>query len=131
MQRLSGIVVLTPQWNGMFPGDLKNMIDHLYWEWQDLPVALVGYGISAGARSTAALRVAFGVALSSKLIGDEDVNIPLPMPDYVQGSARVKGDDEFLSKHIESLKEKLAALVQAATERVKEPTDIPRVRKQK
>ncbi|MGO1227950.1 MAG: NADPH-dependent FMN reductase, partial [Brachybacterium sp.] len=37
-------VILTPQYNGSYPGALKNAIDFLYEEWSDLPTLLVGYG---------------------------------------------------------------------------------------
>ena len=41
---LDALVILTPQYNGSYPGALKNAIDYLYAEWKDLPVVLVGYG---------------------------------------------------------------------------------------
>lgn len=41
---LDAVVILTPQYNGAYPGALKNAIDFLYAEWVDLPTLLVGYG---------------------------------------------------------------------------------------
>lgn len=41
---LDALVILTPQYNGSYPGSLKTAIDWLYTEWVDLPVVLVGYG---------------------------------------------------------------------------------------
>lgn len=41
---LDGLVVVTPQYNGAYPGSLKTAIDWLYAEWSRLPVLLVGYG---------------------------------------------------------------------------------------
>lgn len=41
---LDAAVIVTPQYNGSYPGALKNAIDYLYAEWSRLPVLLVGYG---------------------------------------------------------------------------------------
>ncbi|MFC7458098.1 NADPH-dependent FMN reductase [Brachybacterium sp. GCM10030267] len=41
---LDATVILTPQYNGSYPGALKNAIDFLYAEWNDLPTLLIGYG---------------------------------------------------------------------------------------
>lgn len=41
---LDAAVIITPQYNGSYPGALKNAIDFLYAEWSELPVILVGYG---------------------------------------------------------------------------------------
>ncbi|GAB3262654.1 bifunctional NAD(P)H-dependent oxidoreductase/GNAT family N-acetyltransferase [Alteromonas gracilis] len=46
------VVVVTPEYNHSFPASLKNAFDHLSAEWQELPVAWVGYGnTSAGTRA--------------------------------------------------------------------------------
>ncbi|WP_193106820.1 NADPH-dependent FMN reductase [Brachybacterium sp. FME24] len=44
---LDAVVILTPQYNGSYPGALKNAIDFLYAEWRGLPTALIGYGWGA------------------------------------------------------------------------------------
>lgn len=41
---LDAVVILTPQYNGSYPGALKNAIDYLFAEWSELPTLLVGYG---------------------------------------------------------------------------------------
>lgn len=41
---LDAVVILTPQYNGSYPGALKNAIDFLYAEWKGLPTVLLGYG---------------------------------------------------------------------------------------
>src|SRR5690606_6539039 len=41
---LDALVILTPQYNGSYPGNLKTAIDFLYEEWNELPTVLVGYG---------------------------------------------------------------------------------------
>lgn len=54
------IVVVTPEYNGFFPAPLKNAINYLYAEWQDKPMALVGYGFGGGKRALAALTTLLG-----------------------------------------------------------------------
>ena len=44
---LDALVILTPQYNGSYPGNLKTAIDFLYEEWNELPTVLVGYGWSS------------------------------------------------------------------------------------
>ncbi|PMC75411.1 NADPH-dependent FMN reductase [Brachybacterium sp. UMB0905] len=41
---LDALLILTPQYNGSYPGQLKTAIDYLYEEWEKLPTLLVGYG---------------------------------------------------------------------------------------
>ena len=40
-------MILTPQYNGAYPGALKNAVDFLFHEWENLPTILVGYGWGA------------------------------------------------------------------------------------
>ena len=44
---LDAVVILTPQYNGAYPGSLKNAVDWLYAEWEQLPTLLIGYGWGA------------------------------------------------------------------------------------
>jgi NAD(P)H-dependent FMN reductase len=64
MARADGFLVVTPEYNYGMPGALKNMIDHLYKEWNRKPFAFVGAGgISGGLRAIDQLRqVVSGVA---------------------------------------------------------------------
>lgn len=43
-----GFVIITPEYNYGYPAVLKNALDHIYHEWNNKPVAFVGYGGSAG-----------------------------------------------------------------------------------
>jgi NAD(P)H-dependent FMN reductase len=43
------VVFVMPEYNRTISAPLKNAIDHLYWEWLDKPVGLIGYG-SRGAQ---------------------------------------------------------------------------------
>ena len=49
-------VIVVPEYNASFPAVLKNALDHLYAEWNDKPVAFVGYGMSGGGRAVGQLR---------------------------------------------------------------------------
>jgi len=39
-----GYIFVTPEYNGFFPGSLKDAIDLLYHEWEEKPFGIVGYG---------------------------------------------------------------------------------------
>lgn len=52
-----GFLMLTPEYNHGYPPGLKNMIDYLYAQWNNKPVAFVSYGgISGGIRAVEQLR---------------------------------------------------------------------------
>ncbi|WP_030170502.1 NADPH-dependent FMN reductase [Spirillospora albida] len=53
-------VVVTPEYNHSFPGDLKKLIDAHFTEWQAKPVAFVSHGgVSGGLRAVEHLRGVF------------------------------------------------------------------------
>ena len=43
-----GYIIVSPEYNHGYPAVLKNALDVIYKEWNQKPVALVGYGGSAG-----------------------------------------------------------------------------------
>ncbi|MGW4354855.1 NADPH-dependent FMN reductase [Nocardia sp. NPDC004582] len=51
-----GFVIVTPEYNGGYPGVLKNALDHLFAEWNDKAVGFVSYGVNGGARAVVQLR---------------------------------------------------------------------------
>jgi NAD(P)H-dependent FMN reductase len=52
-----GFVFVTPEYNYGYPAVLKNALDTIYYEWNDKPVAFVGYGgIAGGIRAVQQLR---------------------------------------------------------------------------
>lgn len=56
-------IIVTPEYNAGYPGVLKNAMDSLYREWNNKPVAFVGYsgGPTGGSSATAQLKqVALG-----------------------------------------------------------------------
>lgn len=52
-----GYVLVTPEYNYGYPAVLKNALDSIYYEWNDKPVGLVGYGaVGGGLRAVMQLR---------------------------------------------------------------------------
>jgi len=86
----AGIIILTPQFNRGYPGELKNALDHLYWEWRDKPVMLATYGGHGGDKCAAQLKSVLEGGLNMKYVCD--VNITLPV-EFVRGQQRVKARD--------------------------------------
>jgi NAD(P)H-dependent FMN reductase len=75
-------VLVTPEYNHSTSAALKNALDHLYAEWQDKPVAFVGYGLDGGTRAVEHLR-AIAAELGMAGVGPQ-VSIDL-RADYVAG----------------------------------------------
>ncbi|KAI0361535.1 flavoprotein [Trametes cingulata] len=73
----SGFVVLTPEYNGSYPGELKNTLDHLYWEWRNKPVAIITYGGGGGTRCAALLKTLLGGSLKMRVV-EKAIAIKLP-----------------------------------------------------
>jgi NAD(P)H-dependent FMN reductase len=103
-------IILTPQYNGGYPGELKNSIDHLYWEWHGRHVFLVTYGKRGGPRCAAQLASCLEHHLKM-VICPERVEIVLP-EGYITGDSRVEAKDfvegadggpEFLKKYREDV----------------------------
>jgi NAD(P)H-dependent FMN reductase len=73
---LEGFVVVTPEYNHGYPGQLKNALDAVYGPWSHKPVAFVSYGgFAAGARAAEQLRL---VAIELRMVPIRDeVNVRL------------------------------------------------------
>lgn len=57
MARADAFIIVTPEYNHGIPGTLKNVLDHLYDEWNRKPFGLVGAGgVSGGLRALDNLR---------------------------------------------------------------------------
>lgn len=70
-----GYIIVVPEYNWGYPGNLKNAFDYLYKPWNKKPVAFVSYGgLAAGTKSVQQLRQV-AIALQMAPIRDE-VNIP-------------------------------------------------------
>jgi NAD(P)H-dependent FMN reductase len=71
-------VVVTPEYNHGYPGQLKDAMDHVYAGWTAKPIGFVGYGgISGGIRSIQQLRQ---VVVELQMVPvREEVNLPFAM----------------------------------------------------
>jgi NAD(P)H-dependent FMN reductase len=58
IKEADGYIIISPVYNHGYPGPLKNALDSLYVEWNDKPVAFVGYsgGMSGGKEMIEQLR---------------------------------------------------------------------------
>ncbi|KAA1473281.1 flavo protein [Dentipellis sp. KUC8613] len=103
-------VVVSPEYNGSYPGELKNALDHLYWEWQGKNVVIVTYGGGGGGRVAAQLKTLLGIAMKMKIVGEVGVKLPVA---YVEGDERVPTDTtpEFLVEKQAQLDSAIEALV--------------------
>jgi NAD(P)H-dependent FMN reductase len=70
-----GVVLVTPEYNHTMSPVQLNAIDWIFKEWEDKPVALVGYGWRSGAgQAHATAREALAVNLKAK-VGDNQANL--------------------------------------------------------
>lgn len=83
-------IILTPQYNWGYPGDLKNALDHLYSEWKGKPVMVVTYGGHGGEKCGSQLRQVLS-GLRMKVVEDT-VSITLP-EEYIRTAARLRAED--------------------------------------
>lgn len=95
---LSGLCILTPQFNRGYPGELKTALDHLYHEWHGLPLLLATYGGHGGVKADDQLRQVTQGGLKMSVV-QRRVNITLPS-DYIRDGVRVnkEGSDAFLAE---------------------------------
>lgn len=102
----AGFVVLSPEYNGTYPGELKNSFDHLYWEWQNKPAVIVTYGGGGGLRCAEQLKNILGGAFKMST-ASKSVGISLPR-EYVGGQERVPiggHAPDFLSPYVSQIHE--------------------------
>lgn len=52
----NGYILVTPEYNHGYAASVKNALDLLYAEWNDKPIAFVGYGVMGGVRAVEQLR---------------------------------------------------------------------------
>ena len=112
----AAFAVLSPEYNGGYPGELKNAIDHLYYEWAGKPIAVVAFGGHGGNKCAAQLQTVFNQV--KMRVVPESVCITLPRS-YITGEDRVPKDGEypeFLGQYVEAVNEiadKLKSLLAA------------------
>ncbi|TFY70132.1 hypothetical protein EVG20_g2871 [Dentipellis fragilis] len=83
------LVFVTPQYNWGYPGELKNALDHLYWEWQGKSVVLITYGGLGGGKCAEQLKQVLESGLKMHIVGALEVALP---GDYIRESTRVSVD---------------------------------------
>lgn len=113
ISNLDGVIFLTPEYNHGYPAALKNAIDSLYTEWQNLPGALISYGWSGGSLAADQLRPVLqfiGINLQG-----EGVQMPFQPTDF-DDAMRLVSPEQFVARHEEELAEVFTAVVQAALE---------------
>jgi NAD(P)H-dependent FMN reductase len=116
---LSGIIILSPQYNWSFPGELKNALDQLYFEWKDLPTVVVTYGSHGGEKAGVHLKQVLESSLHVKLISQGELEYTLPK-EMIQSDKRVTdGEDEkaFLDEYQDKTEEVLKTLLKAAQDK--------------
>ncbi|WWC91965.1 uncharacterized protein L201_006918 [Kwoniella dendrophila CBS 6074] len=85
-----GLIIITPQYNWGYPGILKNCLDHLYYEFNKLPLGIITLGgTQGGLKCFEQLKIVCQGALNMNLI-DKNVAIKLPKH-FIQGENRIKG----------------------------------------
>ena len=109
----SAFVVVSPQFNWGYPGELKNALDQLYTEWRGKPVLLITFGGHGGGKCAEQLRQVMGGGLKMHVI-EEAVQINLPS-EYIRGNARVssRSDSEFLQTYNQALATGIEKLIKA------------------
>lgn len=107
--RGDGYIMVTPEYNHSFPASLKNVLDYLYEEWNNKPVAFVSYGASSGGiRAVEQLRAV--VSELGMIAIRSEVNIP-----YARFAFNESGqpNDERLGAKAESMLSQLVTWVRA------------------
>lgn len=117
VKSLSGLLIVSPQYNWGYPGELKNCFDHIYNEWKDMPIAVATYGGHGGNKAGAQLRQVIEGGLKANLISQGEVEITLPKSSIVAGDTVGSKDAEqggFLSEYETAVDDMLLRLVEAA-----------------
>ncbi|KAI0094841.1 flavoprotein-like protein [Irpex rosettiformis] len=94
----AAFAVVSPEYNGGYPGELKNSLDHLYHEWANKPVILLTYGSGGGLRVSDQLKT---ILTSLKLEVLDPVAVRVPRT-FIAGPDRVSTNStetpEFLNE---------------------------------
>lgn len=73
---LDGVVLLTPQYNGGIPAPLKNAVDTIYAEWNDLPTLVVSYGGRGGQMAADAFKNVFLITKADAVADNVAITVP-------------------------------------------------------
>ena len=123
VQQLDAIIVVTPQYNWGYPGELKNALDHLFNEFVGMPFMVVTYGGRGGGKAAAGMSdVLHGLRAID--VSSGKVTVPLPKSG-ISGDVRFNGTEDFFKEHDPVLNEELAKMIVAAETR---RTEVDKVR---
>lgn len=116
IQSSPAIIIITPQYNWGIPGHLKNVLDHLFNEWNSKPFLIFTYGGHGGSKCAEHLSSVVQGGLKAKLVRDP-IQITLPK-EYISGEKRVNHDgrgqdDAFLLEYKESITDAMDNLIKA------------------
>lgn len=94
------VILITAEYNHGPPASLKNAIDWLYPEWQNKPIALVGYGGMGGTRAMHQLKVNL---LQVKAFPLAEIPIPGPREYITDGVMHNERAEENIRKAYDTL----------------------------
>jgi NAD(P)H-dependent FMN reductase len=101
-----GFIIVTAEYNHGYPASIKNALDYLYVEWNNKPLALVGYGYSAnGARAIEQLRQVASTLQLKALWNDINISLAANSKDGVFFSNDIL--DGYINKLIAGLESEL------------------------
>lgn len=122
---LSGLVIVTPQYNWGYPGELKNALDHLYNEWSGKPIVIVSYGGHGGGKARVQLEQVLQGGFKARVVGAVEVTLPST---YIRGEHRVgkedsKQADKFLDEYEGAVVEAIGKLFEVASAKEEQKRD--------
>lgn len=110
----SAFVILLPEYNGGYPGELKNALDQLFHEWAKKPVTVVSYGGGGGGHAAKQLTEIVKNLQLQPTETQPQIRVPREL---IGGTERVQTTSSFLSEYeptVEKAAEELEQLITAA-----------------
>jgi NAD(P)H-dependent FMN reductase len=109
VREADGVILVTPEYNHTMTPIQLNAVDWIGKEWNDKPIALVGYGWRSGAQQAhAAAREALAVNLKAR-VGDEQTNLLVTRELNPDGTI---ADQEATEKKINATIDELVELIE-------------------
>jgi NAD(P)H-dependent FMN reductase len=90
------VVIVTPQYNWGYPGQIKNALDHLYHEWHAKPILLVTFGGHGGSKAAEQLEQVLTGGLKMEYVGNVQITLPR---NFITAQERAKTDSDFLKAY--------------------------------